>query len=100
VITSVNTDVLDASFAGRPYDAQLLADLPPDVDPCGERHTFVWDGPVFRHPVACKRTRLARFGKDVFCDPRAARRSTGPLTSTKDPAQSGATTWAPPWGLQ
>lgn len=41
---------LDASFAGRLFDAALLADLPPGVDPCGERgefHTFVSAGPMF-----------------------------------------------------
>jgi uncharacterized protein (TIGR00290 family) len=41
---------LDRSFAGREFDASLLADLPPSVDPCGERgefHTFVSAGPMF-----------------------------------------------------
>ena len=41
---------VDASFAGRSYDADLLDDLPPDVDPCGENgefHTFAYDGPMF-----------------------------------------------------
>jgi uncharacterized protein (TIGR00290 family) len=41
---------LDRSFAGRPFDESLLADLPPSVDPCGERgefHTFVSAGPMF-----------------------------------------------------
>ena len=41
---------LDPSFAGRIFDEDLLADLPPSVDPCGERgefHTFVSAGPMF-----------------------------------------------------
>jgi uncharacterized protein (TIGR00290 family) len=41
-------------FVGRPYDQDLLATLPPGVDPCGEYgefHTFVHDGPIFRRPV-------------------------------------------------
>jgi uncharacterized protein (TIGR00290 family) len=41
-------------FAGRPYDQDLLAALPPGTDPCGEHgefHTFVYDGPIFRRPV-------------------------------------------------
>lgn len=45
---------LDPSFAGRPYDAALLADLPPGVDPCGENgefHTFVHAGPIFTAPI-------------------------------------------------
>jgi uncharacterized protein (TIGR00290 family) len=41
-------------FVGRPYDQQLLQDLPPGIDPCGEYgefHSFVYDGPIFHHPV-------------------------------------------------
>jgi diphthamide synthase (EF-2-diphthine--ammonia ligase) len=41
-------------FAGRPYDAKLLDDLPSGIDPCGENgefHSFVYDGPIFRKPV-------------------------------------------------
>lgn len=46
--------VLAPSFAGRPYDAAFLADLPAGVDPCGENgefHTFVHDGPIFARPI-------------------------------------------------
>ena len=53
-LVCVDTTQLDGSFAGRSFDRVLLADLPPDVDPCGERgefHTFVSDGPIFRQPV-------------------------------------------------
>ena len=49
-LTCVDTRKLDRSFAGRSYDETLLADLPPDVDPCGERgefHSFVHAGPLF-----------------------------------------------------
>jgi uncharacterized protein (TIGR00290 family) len=55
VLCCVDTHVLDPSFAGRPYDADLLADLPSGADPCGENgefHTFVFDGPLFARPVA------------------------------------------------
>jgi uncharacterized protein (TIGR00290 family) len=54
VLCCVDTRVLDASFAGRLYDADLLADLPPGADPCGENgefHTFVFDGPLFARPI-------------------------------------------------
>jgi uncharacterized protein (TIGR00290 family) len=41
-------------LAGRRIDAELLADLPAEVDPCGERgefHTFVSAGPMLREPI-------------------------------------------------
>ncbi len=55
IVATVDPRSLDASFAGRAYDAELLRDLPPDVDPCGENgefHTFVHAGPVFDAPIA------------------------------------------------
>lgn len=53
-LATVDMAKLDASFAGRCYDADLLADLPSEVDACGENgefHTFVTDGPMFAHPI-------------------------------------------------
>jgi diphthamide synthase (EF-2-diphthine--ammonia ligase) len=47
---------IGSEFCGRDYDASLLADLPATADPCGEKgefHTFVYDGPIFKAPVAC-----------------------------------------------
>ena len=55
VLICVDTVVLPASFAGRPFDEALLRDLPPGVDPCGENgefHTFVHAGPIFREPIS------------------------------------------------
>ena len=49
-LTCVDPKKLPASFAGRDFDAALLDDLPPGVDPCGERgefHSFAYDGPMF-----------------------------------------------------
>ena len=54
-LACVDTRVLDASFAGREFDAALLRDLPDGVDPCGENgefHTCVYDGPMFDTPIA------------------------------------------------
>ncbi len=54
VLCCVDTHAVVADLAGRLFDAALLAELPPGVDPCGENgefHTFVFDGPGFRHPV-------------------------------------------------
>jgi uncharacterized protein (TIGR00290 family) len=53
-LTCVDTRVLPASFAGRQFTRQLLDDLPPGVDACGERgefHTCVYAGPMFRRPL-------------------------------------------------
>ena len=53
-ITCLNPKVLDRRFAGREFDADLLAELPREVDPCGERgefHTCAYDGPMFREQV-------------------------------------------------
>jgi len=54
----VDTQQLDARFAGHPFDAALLEALPPGVDPCGENgefHTCAWDGPMFSEPLALER---------------------------------------------
>ena len=54
VVTCVDPRQLDASFAGRWFDRDFLRDLPPHVDPCGERgefHTFVSDAPGFSAPI-------------------------------------------------
>jgi uncharacterized protein (TIGR00290 family) len=53
-ITCVNPKKLDPSFAGRVFDRAFVADLPPDVDPCGENgefHSFAFAGPMFSHPI-------------------------------------------------
>ena len=50
-LTCIDPNALDPSFAGRRYDAALLADLPDAADPCGERgefHTFVSQAPASR----------------------------------------------------
>ena len=53
-LVCVDTTQLDGSFAHRVFDDSLLAELPPGVDPCGEKgefHTFVSDGPGYDGPV-------------------------------------------------
>ena len=57
IITALNPTKVRADFAGRWFDADLLADLPDGVDPLGENgefHTCVVDGPMFSSPVAAK----------------------------------------------
>ena len=53
-LATVDLARLDVSFAGQPYDEDLLHDLPASVDVCGENgefHTFVTDGPMFSSPI-------------------------------------------------
>jgi uncharacterized protein (TIGR00290 family) len=53
-LVCVDTTQLDRRFAGRDFDHALLDELPPGVDPCGERgefHSFVWNGPGFASAV-------------------------------------------------
>ena len=67
----VDPRVLDASFAGRELDANFFADLPPGVDPCGENgefHTFVFDGPVFKRPIAFRVGEKVLRDGFCFCD--------------------------------
>jgi uncharacterized protein (TIGR00290 family) len=71
VLTCVDPAQLPAEFAGRAFDADLLADLPDGVDPCGERgefHTFVWDGPGFRSPIDVEVGEVVERDGFVFCD--------------------------------
>ena len=71
VLTCVDTAQIDGSFVGRDYDAELLSELPPSVDPCGERgefHTFVWDGPGFRSPISIEPGERVEMDGFVFCD--------------------------------
>jgi uncharacterized protein (TIGR00290 family) len=70
-LTCVDPRQLDARFAGRDFDQALLADLPPSVDPCGERgefHTFAYDGPMFRGPVAIQTGEVVERDGFVFAD--------------------------------
>jgi uncharacterized protein (TIGR00290 family) len=72
VLVCVDTAQLAGEFAGREFDAALLRDLPPGVDPCGENgefHTFVYAGPGLRQPVRHQRGAVVvRDGRFVYCD--------------------------------
>jgi diphthamide synthase (EF-2-diphthine--ammonia ligase) len=58
VLTCVDPRQLEQRFAGCFYDEDLLAQLPPSVDPCGERgefHTFCFAGPMFAEEIAIRK---------------------------------------------
>ena|ERR1700722_14243745 len=70
-LTCVDTEKLDRSFAGREFDESLLADLPEDVDPCGERgefHSFVYAGPMFKEELAVSVGETVVQDRFVFAD--------------------------------
>jgi uncharacterized protein (TIGR00290 family) len=68
----VDTTQLDATFAGRHFDAALLRALPRTIDPCGECgefHTCVWAGPMFTAPLTLKRgDSVLRDGRFAYTD--------------------------------
>ncbi len=72
VITCVDAEALDKSFAGREYDEQFLSDLPAGVDPCGENgefHTFVYAGHIFEIPIIfAKGGVVLRNNRFYYCD--------------------------------
>jgi uncharacterized protein (TIGR00290 family) len=73
VVTCVDPSQISASFAGRSFDARLLADLPASADPCGERgefHTFVFDGPGFSSPIDIEVGEVVERDGFAFCDLR------------------------------
>lgn len=54
ITVCVNAKLLGKEFVGRIIDEQFIKDLPDNVDVCGENgefHTFVFDGPLFNHPI-------------------------------------------------
>ena len=74
-LTCVDPRKVDRALAGRPFDAALLAALPPDVDPCGENgefHTFASAGPMFSGPIAVAPGEVVEREGFVFADLVAA----------------------------
>jgi uncharacterized protein (TIGR00290 family) len=70
-IATVDLKKLPAEFAGRKFDAQLLADLPDGIDPCGENgefHTCVVAGPMFAHRLAVTTGERVERDGYAYCD--------------------------------
>ena len=71
VTVCVNPAVLPVTFAGRAFDDAFLADLPAEVDPCGENgefHTFVSDGPIFDRAIEVEVGEVTERDGFGFCD--------------------------------
>jgi uncharacterized protein (TIGR00290 family) len=70
-LACVDTRQLPERFAGREFDAALLRELPPDIDPCGERgefHTCVYAGPMFRAPLQLEAGEIVNRDGFVYAD--------------------------------
>lgn len=73
VVVSVNLAERATGFLGCEFDADLVTQISvlEGLDPCGERgeyHTFVFDGPEFRHPVGFSRGPIAEVDGHRFLD--------------------------------
>jgi len=70
-LTCVDSQLLSPEFVGREFDEQLLSDLPPQIDACGENgefHSFVYAAPVFRHDVRVRVGEIVTGDRFVFAD--------------------------------
>jgi len=70
-LATVDLKRLPAEFAGRKFDAQLLADMPAGIDPCGENgefHTCVVAGPMFAHRLAVTPGERVERDGYAYCD--------------------------------
>jgi uncharacterized protein (TIGR00290 family) len=70
-LACVDPRVLDRSFAGRRFDAQLLKELPAGVDHCGERgefHTFACGGPMFSRSIGVTPAEVVERDGFVYAD--------------------------------
>ena len=77
-LTCVDPSKLDARFAGRTFDSQLLSELPASVDPCGENgefHSFAYGGPMFRQAIPIRKGEIVTRDNFVFADLTLAKES-------------------------
>lgn len=74
-LSCVDPRSIDRSFAGRRWNASLIAELPPTADPCGENgefHTFVSAGPMFSRSIPVAVGEVVEREGFVFADILAA----------------------------
>lgn len=79
-LSCVDPKAVPTEYAGRDYDAALLAELPPSTDPCaenGEFHTFVYAGPMFRRSIEIVNGETVERDGFIFSDLLPANGKTG-----------------------
>ncbi len=70
-ISCVDLKKLPARFAGQKWNAELIAQLPAGIDPCGENgefHTIVTAGPMFRTAVPVRIGEIVERNGFAFAD--------------------------------
>lgn len=70
-VTCIDRRVLSESWLGRPIDDSFLAELPANVDPCGENgefHTFVEWTSAFSAPIVTEQRSIAHDGDYAWLD--------------------------------
>ena len=75
-LTCIDSKLLAPEFVGREFNEQLLSDLPPEIDPCGENgefHTFVYAGPMFERDLPVELGEIVSRDGFVFADLTLAR---------------------------
>ena len=78
ILACVDKARLEPRFAGRHFDAELLAELGKqrgEIDPCGEYgefHTFTFDSPDYSAPIAVRVGELVDRDGFIFADLLAA----------------------------
>jgi diphthamide synthase (EF-2-diphthine--ammonia ligase) len=84
IVVCVNEQYLDKSFCGRLIDNAFIRDLPSNVDICGENgeyHSFVFDGPVFKHPIFFKKGEIIR---RTYASPKTNASDTCPMDTASE----------------
>ncbi len=54
IITCIDPNAMPEHFVGKEYNESFLADIPNEVDPCGENgefHSFTYAGPMFKESI-------------------------------------------------
>jgi uncharacterized protein (TIGR00290 family) len=70
-LTCIDSKLLAPEFVGREFNEQLLSDLPPEIDPCGENgefHTFVYAGPMLERDLPVEVGEIVSRDGFVFAD--------------------------------